>query len=401
MKIGVPTFFKSPQKTLVLVTGIWVLLCLFLAVKDVCFSPKSVDTQTVYNNYVIFKQSFYHFIHQGDLYAAHPSEHYDFYKYSPTFALLFGAIAWMPDWLGLALWNLLNVLVLLTAIINFPRISSFLKTMAILLLSQELFISTLNEQSNALIAGLALWAYILAEKGKIKQVVLLIWLTVFIKLFGVVLFFPLLLYKDRWRYIIPGIVSGLALFGLPLIFNNWPWYFQQLKDYFDLIGRDHSELIKFSVMAWIKHWFGTMPNGNLVVLAGFVIQMATLGFVLLKKAQHSIHLRTLYWLSWLIWMVIFNHMAESPTFIIAVSGVVLWYVTLENRTPVYTAVMFFVLVFTSFGTSDLIPKQYQPLITEQLQLKVFPCILVFVIIVVHLIQYSWGFVQEKNNLTQK
>lgn len=381
--------------------GVWIFLCVFLAIKDVYFSPKSIDTQTVYNNYVIFKHSFYHFIHRGDLYAAHPSEHYDFYKYSPTFALLFGTFAWMPDWLGLALWNLLNVLVLLTAIVNFPRISHFLKAMAILLLSQELFISTLNEQSNALITGLALWAYILAEKGKTKQVVLLIWLTVFIKLFGVVLFFPLLLYNNRWKYVIPAMVTGVALFGLPLIFNNWLWYSHQLKDYFALIGRDHSELVKFSVMAWIKHWFGLMPNGNLVVLIGFFIQMATLAFVFLKKVQDYIHLRTLYWLSWLIWMVIFNHMAESPTFIIAVSGVVLWYVTLENRNGLYTAVMFFVLVFTSFGTSDLIPKQYQPLLTEELQLKVFPCILVFAIIVAHLIQYSRLFAQGKKHLTQK
>lgn len=392
---------RSPEKLIKILIGAWVFICVMFAIKDVCLSPRSADTQTVYNNYVIFKQSFFHFIQGKSLYIGYPAEHYDFYKYSPTFSLFFGVFAALPDWLGLALWNLLNVMVLLTAILRIKGLSPFLKCMAVLLLSQELFISTINEQSNALITGLALWAYIFAEKGRIWPVVFLIWLTVFIKLFGIVLFVPLLLYKNRWRYILPGIVTGLVLFAVPLIFNSWQWYNQQLRDYLDLLNRDHAELVKFSVMAWIRQWFGVNANGNLIVLAGLIIQLITLGLILFKQKQHNKDLRTLYWLSWLIWMVIFNHMAESPTFIIAVTGIVLWYVLLPVRKPVYTAVMFFVLVFTSFSSSDLIPKSMQPLLTETLQLKVFPCILVFAIIIWHLVHYSLQPAQQEGQLTQK
>jgi len=42
-----------------------------------------------YNNYIIFKQSFYHLIAQKDLYIHYPQEQYDLFKYPPTFALLF------------------------------------------------------------------------------------------------------------------------------------------------------------------------------------------------------------------------------------------------------------------------------------------------------------------------
>jgi len=64
-----------------------------------------------YNNYVIFQTSFDHLIDSKDLYIHHPEDHYDLYKYSPTFSVFFGVFHYMPDWLGLNLWNILNALI--------------------------------------------------------------------------------------------------------------------------------------------------------------------------------------------------------------------------------------------------------------------------------------------------
>lgn len=384
----------------------WLLICFFVAIKDVCFSKPSADTQTVYNNYVIFKQSFFHFIKGINLYDAYPNEHYDYYKYSPTFSLFFGVFATLPNWLGLALWNSLNVFVLGTAIIKLPISTAFekvkipLKVLAILLLSQELYISTINEQSNALIAGMALWAYILTEKGKVWPVVFLIWGTVFIKLFGIFFFLPLLLYKNRWKYILPGLVSGVVLFLLPSIFNSTDWYKSQLVDYLALLKRDHSELIKFSVMAWLKQWFGFEPGKNGIVAVGLLIQICVLGIMLLKKHYLIPKLRLWYWLSWLIWVVIFNHMAESPTFVIAVSAVVVWFISLEKRSPWWIALMGFVLLFTSFSSSDIMPKSWQPFLLETIQLKVFPCILVYLVLVYHLVKRNGNLTQDTVDFAQ-
>ena len=52
---------------------------------------------TSYNNYLIFKHSFFHLIHHKDLYILYPQEHWDLYKYSPAFSLLFGIFAILPD----------------------------------------------------------------------------------------------------------------------------------------------------------------------------------------------------------------------------------------------------------------------------------------------------------------
>ena len=76
-------------------------------------APRSVDPYTHYNNYVIFRQSFAHLVGQQELYTLSISaEHWDYFRYSPSFALAFGAFAWMPDLAGLLLWNILNVSVL-------------------------------------------------------------------------------------------------------------------------------------------------------------------------------------------------------------------------------------------------------------------------------------------------
>ena len=67
---------------------------------------------TSYNNFMIFKHSFYHLIGEKDLYELYDKEHFDYFKYSPTFALFMGLIAFLPTFIGLCIWNFLNVFVL-------------------------------------------------------------------------------------------------------------------------------------------------------------------------------------------------------------------------------------------------------------------------------------------------
>src|SRR3954462_5715841 len=60
------------------------------------------------NNFLIFRSASLHLLHGQDLYAAYPTEHFDFYKYSPTFALLFRPFDLLPFTAAMLLWNALN-----------------------------------------------------------------------------------------------------------------------------------------------------------------------------------------------------------------------------------------------------------------------------------------------------
>src|ERR1035437_9749403 len=69
-----------------------------------------------YGNYLIFKNAFSHLLQGKDMYALYPELHIDLFKYSPTFAVLFSPFALLPDFAGLILWNLLNVMALFFAV---------------------------------------------------------------------------------------------------------------------------------------------------------------------------------------------------------------------------------------------------------------------------------------------
>ena len=56
------------------------------------------------NNFLILRAAFAHLAGGQDLYAAYPSVHTDFFKYSPTFALLFAPFALLPLVPGYILW---------------------------------------------------------------------------------------------------------------------------------------------------------------------------------------------------------------------------------------------------------------------------------------------------------
>jgi hypothetical protein len=81
--------------------------------------------------------------------------------------------------------------------------------------------------------------------------------------------------------------------------------------------------------------------------------------------------------SLLIWVVIFNHKAESPTFIIAMCGVSLWFFSVPFR---WDNLVLFVMafVFTSLSPTDIFPKYKRESFVIPYVLKAFPCILIWI-----------------------
>jgi hypothetical protein len=64
------------------------------------------------NNYLIFKNVYWHTLHERNLYAFYPNEYLDLNHYGPLFSLMIFPFAILPDWLGIILWAVLNAWVL-------------------------------------------------------------------------------------------------------------------------------------------------------------------------------------------------------------------------------------------------------------------------------------------------
>jgi hypothetical protein len=364
-------------KTITLFLGIIVLIASFQSY----FAPLSLYKNnleyTHYNNYIIFKQSFSHLIHNKDLFIHYPYEYWDLYKYSPTFAMLFAPFAAIPDLLGLILWNLLNALAVFIVFRYFPAINDRTKIAMLWFVFLELFTCLQNEQSNGIVAGLIIGSFILLERKQFFLAALCIVSTVFIKLFGIVAFSLLLLYPNKIRNILFSFFWAILLAALPLLVISFSQLKFQYLSWWNVLVADHTLWDGLSVMGWLNKWFGFHPDKLYILLAGMIIFCIPL---VRYKLYTNFLFKTFVLSSVLIWVVIFNHKAESPTYIIAISGVALWFFSQERKTE-NLALIILAFIFTILAPTDLFPRWIRMEILKPYVVKAVPCILLWLKII--------------------
>jgi len=306
---------------------------------------------TSYNNYVIFKTSFFNLVDFKDLYCDYPDKCGDLYKYSPTFAVFMASFAFLPDYIGLILFNLLNALVLFYAIKSLPGFEAKKKSYMLFFVLIEMMTSMQNCQINALIAGLLILAFVSLEKEKVLLGTLFIVITVFIKLFGIVAFVLFLFYPRKAKFIAYSALWTAVFFLLPLILISSDQYLFLYKSWAHLLAVDKTNYISFSIMGCIESWFDLVVPNKIIALTGAVLFMIPL--IHIKKYQ-LYDFRLSVMASLLVWVVIFNHMAESPSYVLAMTGMAIWFFKRDLKT--FDIVMIFIaLLFTSLTTTDIFP----------------------------------------------
>ena len=181
----------------------YVLIGLIASIQQLLLPPHifSGMPYTEYNNYVIFKQTWFHLLAGKNMYILYPEVQWDLYKYSPTFALFMGLLARLPDYMGLTIWNLSNAIVLYAALRMLPFKD---RTISLLLwfVSLELLTSVQNAQSNGLMAGLLIGAHACMQRGKVAWATLWLVIATFIKVYGAIGFCLFLFYPDKIKFIL-------------------------------------------------------------------------------------------------------------------------------------------------------------------------------------------------------
>jgi hypothetical protein len=369
------------------IAGLLSVIVIVLSAQSLLLKPKTFvpggKEYTHYNNYIIFKQSFFHLTDDKDLYQFYPAEHWDLYKYSPTFALLMAPLAILPDALGLAAWNLLNMLVLFFALWKLPQSTNQSRLLMLAFILLELITSVQNSQSNALIAGLIIFAFISLERKQTALAALFILLTVFIKIFGLLALSLFLFYPNKFRAVLYSIGWTLLLLFLPLIVISMPHLGLLYQSWYNQIVNDHSVSFGFSVAGWLYTWFGVNAK-NSILLLGLVLFCLPL---IKYKFFNELKFRLFFLASILIWIVIFNHKAESPTFIIAISGVAIWGFSQKLKKE-NILLLIVALIFTVLSPTDLFPKNIRNNFIVPYVLKVVPCILIWLKITFDMMFYK-------------
>ncbi len=369
--------FVSNKRVILIIYIVFAILSSIQLIIGTEINSKGKIVNNRYNNYTIFEKSFEHLKNQQDLYVLYPEEQWDLYKYTPSFSAFFGVFNILPDWLGLSLWNLLNAIILLISIYYLPKLSNYQKGLILIIVLIELITSMQNEQSNALITGLIVLSFGLLEKNKPFWATLCIVFSVFIKLFGIVGFALFLFYPKKLKSTLYIMFWSIVLLILPLFFVDLEKYEKLFSSYLNLLSNDHDVSYGYSIMGLIHSWFLIEINKNVIVTIGVIIFLSP--FYRIKLYKEFIF-KYLIVCSILIWIVIFNHKAESPSFIIAMTGVALWFVQSQKNT---LNIILFVSAFilTTLSPTDIFPKYLREEFLEPLVLKTLPCILIWIKII--------------------
>jgi len=342
----------------------------------------SVDAKynyTHYNNFLIFRQSFFHLIQHKDLYSAYSNEYYDLYKYTPTFALLMFPFAYLPNLAGLILWNILNAVILFYAFRKFPFANEKKQLFAVGFILLEAITSLMISESNCLMAGLIILAYIAMEKKNMALATFLVLLSVFIKPFGLVALSLFLFYPGKWKAFGFSLLWFVLLFALPLITISQHELMDVYASWGAMLKNDHDISYGISVMAWLHTWFG-IDAKDYALLAGIMLFFLPL---LRYKSFVYTGFRQLFLASILIWVVIFNHKAESPAFIIAISGAAIWFS--HSNTKFNAILMAMAFLFTILSPTDIYPKFIRDQFFIPYTIKVVPCIIIWIKILFELL----------------
>lgn len=326
-----------------------------------------------YNNYTVFKSSFGHLKDKQDLYVNYNNEHFDLYKYTPTFALFMAPFYYLPDSIGLVLWNALNVLVLVYALSRIEFFSSRMKLFAFLFILPEIVTSTQNSQSNVLIAGLMILSFVYLRVQRPALASLMLLVAAFIKPFALAGFIVFLFFPGKVRMAAWSLLFAALLLAAPLVLIGWSDLQWQYGNWRTMLEMDHSVSYGISVQGWLHTWFGTEPGKAVVLLCGLFLLLLPLAAVRLYGNE-----RYRLWMlaSVLLWVILFNHKSESPTFIIAVSGIAIWYFT-QRPQWLNTALVIFAFLFTALIATDVFPHAFRNNWAEPYVIKMFPCLLVW------------------------
>jgi hypothetical protein len=331
------------------------------------------------NNYLIFRAASLHLLREQDLYAAYPALHFDFYKYSPTFALLFLPFAVIPFATSMLVWNALNAGVLYFAIgAVLPERKA---TIARAIVFLDMLGSLQNVQSNALVTGLIIVTFAAYERRHALSGSFAAIVGTCIKIFPLAGLSFAIFHPRKLRVALASTGSLLLLLAVPLLVTPWASLQMQYASWHAIESRDALDR-GFTVMQMVElalrqHW----PNWPQQLL-GTIVLVAPVLFRRERWSDWSFRLT--YLCSVLVFCVIFNHQSESPTFVIAVAGAAIWFAMRERWTQLDWSLFAFFVVGTILASSEAMPRAVQREVFDAYHAKTIPAIVVWIAMQVEL-----------------
>ncbi len=345
-----------------------------------------------YNNYLIFKYTFWHSIEFKNLYLEY-AEYLDSNHYGPLFGLLIAPFALLPDGVGTILWNIFNVSILLWGILSLP-VSQNKRILIAWICLHESLTALLSFQFNVALTGCILLSFSYIIKQKESKSAFFIVLGTFVKLYGIVGLAFFFFSKHKVKFILSGIVIAALLFAAPMLLSSPKFLVQSYQDWYTSLRHknDLNAVLNsgqdISVMGIVRR---ITRDASIPTLPFLLTGLTLFGLPYLRISQYkNLHFRFMLLASTLIFTVIFSSGSESPTYIIAFAGVAIWFIIQPTPKKTWIITLFiFAFLLTSMSPSDLFPRFIRVNYVQHYSLKALPCVIIWLVIIFQMLKEDY------------
>lgn len=338
-----------------------------------------------YRNYRIFEGVFWHERTKTNLYAVYPLEYhaYDSNHFGPLFGILMAPFALLPSIIGMLLFNLLNAFLFAWCINRLPLAAN--RKMFILLFCLIEFANSVHSiQINPIITVLIILSFLMVEKGRDEWATLFIAMGTLIKLYPVIALSFFMFSKNKLKFIISGLLWMIVLICLPMLISSKAFILQSYSDWFHCLIEKNANNVTLasaqdmSVMGIFRHITGNanLPNTPFLLFGAVVFLLCLFRFSQYRSLKFRMYILS----SALLTVVLFSTGSEVPTYIIAVSGAMLWLFLQDNPFSTGNIILLIaLLLLTGLGSTDAIPKFIRKSVVVPLQLNVWPCAIAWIL----------------------
>lgn len=332
-----------------------------------------------YNNFAIFSSSFPHLLNHQNLYNEYPNEYNDLFLYNPTASLFFAPFHYIPLLPGLIIWLSINVVAFIFALSKLP-VAKNIKVSIFLICLPDVINSLQHQQVNTISIAFILLTFIYLKDGQPYLAGLITAFCLFIKIYpaacGLFFFF----FDNKLKFISSVVFWSLVIGAFPLLFISLPDLLNQYHNWFVSLQNDRTvnELRTCISLISIGYtWFSPPINAVLIQVVGLFILLLPLTQF---KQYQNVKWQMNYVAAVCVFLIIFNHTAESATYIIAVTGIALWY---YNNPPslVNNLLLILVIVFTILAPTDIYPSYIKDQYLHRYSIRAVPCTIVWIKII--------------------
>ncbi|MBO5186895.1 MAG: DUF2029 domain-containing protein [Prevotella sp.] len=359
-------FFSDPRT----LCGLWLLLPVISGLLKI----------NKCNNFLIFKGVFWHTWHGLPLYEHYPAEYFDLNHYGPLFSLVIAPFAVLPHPAGLILW-LVVMSVLLYYAVGRLELSWGKLVFIYWFCAHELLTALFMSQFNIAIAAIVIASFCCVQRERDATATFLIVLGTFVKLYGIVGLAFFFFSRHKTRFILSFVGWSLLLFVLPMAISSPDYIIEQYKEWALCLGEKNSENLlsggqNISLLGLVRKLTGCLSYSDLWLIVPGLVAFA---MPYLRISQYrNLAFRHAFLASVLLFVVLFSTGSESSSYIIALLGAAIWYVSAPwKRGSADLWLMVFAFILTSMSPSDLFPAFIRKTYVQPYALKALPCVLIW------------------------